>query len=395
MVRAIRRSLLSVALLATGACGTTTAPDVGTETRSGSISGSTAASGSSGASGSASQSASGSDSGSSSGAVTSSGATTGSSTSANSSSTSAAAGKKFVGNISTAGRIRSDFATFWNQFTPENEGKWGSVQPTQGTFNWGALDGEYAYTQTNGIPFKEHNFVWGSQQPAWVANLSADAAKAAVQTWMTTLCARYPNVKYIDVVNEPPPHTTPPYMNLIGGAGASGFDWIVNAFTWARAACPNAILLMNDYNTIEVQGDHDRFVSIVKAIQAAGAPIDAVGAQAHGAYTLPTATVQTLLDSLASQTGLPVYITEYDINLADDTQQMQVMQYQFTMFWNDDNVKGITLWGYVEGATWQTNTGPHDGLRHDASGDDLAAGLPEEPVTRSSAARRRPDRVPE
>jgi endo-1,4-beta-xylanase len=33
------------------------------------------------------------------------------------------------------------------------------------------------------------------------------------------------------------------------------------------------------------------------------------------------------------------------------------MQSQFTMFWNDANVKGITLWGYIEGATWETNTG--------------------------------------
>jgi len=33
------------------------------------------------------------------------------------------------------------------------------------------------------------------------------------------------------------------------------------------------------------------------------------------------------------------------------------MQSQFTMFWNDANVKGITFWGYIEGATWQPNTG--------------------------------------
>ena len=247
--------------------------------------------------------------------------------------------------------------TYWNQFTPENEGKWGSVEPTQGSFNWTALDAEYQYTQSHGILFKHHNFVWGSQQPSWVAGLSSSAATAAVQTWMTTLCARYPNVKLIDVVNEPPPHTTPPYANLIGGAGSSGYDWIVNAFKWARAACPNAILILNDYNTIEYQSDHDHFVSIVQAIKAAGAPIDAVGAQAHAAHSISTSTVQGLLDSLASQTGLPVYITEYDINIADDTQQSQVMQSQFTMFWNDTNVKGITLWGYIEGATWQTNTG--------------------------------------
>jgi endo-1,4-beta-xylanase len=315
-------------------------------------SGSTSSGSGSSSSGSSSTSGSGSSSGSRSGGSSSSGSASGSGSGDGGSS-----GKKFVGNISTNGAIRSDFATYWNQFTPENEGKWGSVEGTQGTFNFAALDTEYQYTQSHGILFKEHNFIWGSQQPSWVAGLSASAAQTAIQTWMQTFCSRYPNVKLIDVVNEPPPHTTPPYMNLIGGTGTSGYDWIVNAFKWARAACPNAILILNDYNTIEYQQDHDHFISIVKAIKAAGAPIDAVGAQGHAAYNIATNTVQGFIDDLASQTGLPVYITEYDINLADDTMQAQVMQTQFTMFWNDANVKGITLWGYIEGATWQTNTG--------------------------------------
>ena len=288
-----------------------------------------------------------SDSGSSPDSGTSSGTNDGGTTS----------GKKFVGNISTNGAIRSDFATYWNQFTPENEGKWGSVQPSQGTFNWSSLDTEYSYTQSHGIVFKQHNFIWGSQQPSWVASLSSSAATTAVQTWMTNFCQRYPNVKLIDVVNEPPPHTMPPYMNLIGGAGSSGYDWIVNAFKWARTACPNAILILNDYNNVEYQDQHDHFISIVKAIKAAGAPIDAVGAQAHGVSGMATSGVQTMIDSLGSETGLPVYITEYDINIADDTMQSQVMQSQFTMFWDDSNVNGITLWGYIEGATWETNSG--------------------------------------
>ncbi len=63
------------------------------------------------------------------------------------------------------------------------------------------------------------------------------------------------------------------------------------------------------------------------------------------------------IDKITQQTGLPVYITEYDINVADDTQQKNIMQDQFTMFWNDPNVNGITLWGYIVGATWETNTG--------------------------------------
>ena len=64
-----------------------------------------------------------------------------------------------------------------------------------------------------------------------------------------------------------------------------------------------------------------------------------------------------MIDSLASETGLPVYITEFDINYADDMQQLQAMQSLFTMFWNDANVKGITIWGYVVGSTWEANTG--------------------------------------
>src|SRR5260370_35973126 len=106
-------------------------------------------------------------------------------------------------------------------------------------------------------------------------------------------------------------------MNGIGGAGASGYDWIVNAFKWARAACPNAILILNDYNNIEYSADNTHFIGIVTAIKAAGAPIDAIGAQAHDAYKLPTSTVKGFVDKLGA-TGLPVYITEYDINLADD-----------------------------------------------------------------------------
>ena len=33
------------------------------------------------------------------------------------------------------------------------------------------------------------------------------------------------------------------------------------------------------------------------------------------------------------------------------------MQSQFTMFWNDPNVKGVTLWGYIDGRPGRPNTG--------------------------------------
>ena len=38
-------------------------------------------------------------------------------------------------------------------------------------------------------------------------------------------------------------------------------------------------------------------------------------------------------------------------------QVRRIRSREFTMFWNDDNVKGITIWGYIEGQTWEANTG--------------------------------------
>jgi endo-1,4-beta-xylanase len=252
--------------------------------------------------------------------------------------------------------VRDDFVDYWDQLTPENEGKWGSVEGTRNQMNWSGLDRAHDYAKAHGIPFKQHTLVWGSQQPSWLGTLSQAEQKAEVEEWIRLFCERYPDVAMIDVVNEPPPHTTPIYLEAMGGAGSSGYDWIVQAFKWARQYCPNAILMLNDYNNIEYSGDNSHFLEIVERIRSAGAPIDALGAQAHDAHKLSASVVQGFIDKL-SATGLPVYISEYDIDVADDAQQLHVMEEQFTLFWNDEHIAGITLWGYVVGATWRPNTG--------------------------------------
>jgi hypothetical protein len=154
---------------------------------------------------------------------------------------------KFVGNITTRGQV----INFWNQITPENEGKWSSVEPNRDQMNWAGMDRVRDYARQHGIPYKQHTFVWGAQQPGWIGGLSQSEQRAEVEDWIRLFCERYPDVALIDVVNEPPPHTTPPYLNALGGAGSSGYDWIVQAFRWARQYCPNAILILNDYNTVE------------------------------------------------------------------------------------------------------------------------------------------------
>ena len=262
--------------------------------------------------------------------------------------------KKYFGNIDTSGQIRSDFKSMWDQFSPENAGKWGSVQGGgQSSFNWSSLDAMYKYTQDNGIIFKEHCFCWGAQQPSWVNNSNGPAA---VQAWMKAFCDRYPKVAMIDVFNESL-HNSPAYKDGIGGTGTSGYDWLVNAFKWARAACPNAILLYNDYNTIEYASENSGVIKLINAVKAAGGPVDGVGCQGHDVGKVSASTVTTYVNNITSQTGLPVYITEMDVGEADDNTQMTKIKDVVTPLWANDKVAGFTYWGYIVGRTWRDNTG--------------------------------------
>lgn len=265
---------------------------------------------------------------------------------------------KFVGNITTGWNASLDtggrtYSDYWDQVTPENAGKWGSVQSSvDSAMNWATLDAVYAYAEQAGTVFKQHTFVWGPQQP------SGTVTEADVKNWMQQFCERYPKTALIDVVNEPPPHTEPNYANAIGGGTNGNWQWITNAFIWARQYCPNAILILNDYNNIEWSDQTQHFIDITNTIKNAGAPIDAVGAQAHGLSDgVSTDTMKRLITKIHDDTGLPVYITEYDINLNDDQAQLSKFREHISFFMETEWIRGITVWGWIYGSTWMDHTG--------------------------------------
>lgn len=259
---------------------------------------------------------------------------------------------KFVGNITHSGRIPSDFANYWDQITCENEGKWSSAEPQRDQMNWSGIDRAYNYAKQHGMPYKQHTFVWGSQYPNWMNNISASEQKAEVEEWIRSYCQRYPDTQMIDVVNEPD-HKTPPWSGAIGGRGATGHDWIIWSFEKARQYCPDATLILNDYNVL--RWDTDNFVSIAKKVKARGL-LDAVGCQAHGLESQSFSELQSNFNKVKS-IGVPIYISEYDVDIADDNRQRQVMSQQFPLFYEDPQVAGITLWGYIYGQTWIANSG--------------------------------------
>ncbi|MBN1417022.1 MAG: endo-1,4-beta-xylanase [Bacteroidales bacterium] len=257
----------------------------------------------------------------------------------------------FFGNI-IASSVPSSFATYWNQVTPENSGKWGSVEKTRDNMQWNDLDIAYNYAKNNGFPFKQHNFVWGQQQPQWITTLTQNEQKEEVEEWIRLYGEKYPETAFIDVVNEPL-HAPPSYKEALGGNGTTGWDWVVWTFEKARYYCPNAKLILNEYGVLNSNSATDNYIYIINILKDRGL-IDGIGEQGHGFEYADTSTLHANLNKLAA-TGLPVYLSEYDVNVVNDEEQLAICQKQIPLFWTHPSVQGITLWGYIQGQIWKTN----------------------------------------
>jgi endo-1,4-beta-xylanase len=188
------------------------------------------------------------------------------------------------------------------------------------------------------------------------------------------VAARYPKIDFIDVVNEPintPPTglvtigspTTPTgtpdptgggYINALGGA--AGNAWIVKSFQLARQYFPNSKLMINEYSVENSTTRATTYAAIINQLKALNL-IDGVGMQGHAFSTAgqSAATINANVALLAA-TGVPLYVTEYDSDGLDDAVQLAEYQRVFPLFWENPNVRGITLWGYRPGH-WRTAQG--------------------------------------
>lgn len=271
---------------------------------------------------------------------------------------------KFLGNITT-GNSEMDhdgfiFSDYWNQVTPENATKWQSVEGTRGVYNWGGADNAANYAKKHNFPFKFHTFIWGSQYPGWIKDLSLAERYDAIVKWMDAAKEHYPYLQVMDVANEciqGHQDDTSLFKDALGGGGKTGYDWLIKAFEMASERWPDAILVYNDFNVL--RWDKVKFIDLLRALRDAGAPIDAYGCQAHH-FTLndiSKSELQSNMNSIQTSVKMPMYITEYDISFADDAQQKTKYQEQIPLFWEADYCAGVTLWGWFLGATWAENTG--------------------------------------
>ncbi|GIJ24620.1 beta-xylanase [Micromonospora lutea] len=200
-------------------------------------------------------------------------------------------------NDSADPQYRKITASEFVSVTAENAMKWESLEPTRGNYNWGPADELVAFAKRNRQSVRGHVLVWHNQLPQWLTEGVADGSiskqelRELLRKHITTVVKRYKGkVWQWDVVNEAvsDPWDNPPTLHYKGfWAENLGPGYLADAFRWARAADPKALLFYNDYN-IEAFGsgnpadDKTQFVyDMVKRLRAQGVPIDGVGAQGH------------------------------------------------------------------------------------------------------------------
>ncbi len=270
---------------------------------------------------------------------------------------------KFLGNITTRGNVEAgggvpQYYKLWNQITCENESKWASVEGTRGSFNWNGADNAFNYAQKNDFTYKFHALVWGAQYPGWLESLSARDRFNAITNWFNHAKDHYDTLPMIDVVNEAigmHQNGNPMMKESLGGGGKTGYDWLIKAFEMAYERWPDAILIYNDYNSFT--WDLDNYIDLVRTLRDAGAPIDAYGNQSHDVTDISASNLENALKKQQDALQMPMFITELDIDIASDEKQKNQYESIFPLMWEADYCAGITLWGYVLGATWVGNSG--------------------------------------
>ncbi|ATO12698.1 1,4-beta-xylanase [Micromonospora sp. WMMA2032] len=275
----------------------------------------------------------------------------------------------------------SEFSTV----TAENAMKWESLEPTRGTYNWTPADQLVDFARQHGQRVRGHVLVWHNQLPAWLTDGVADGSidkaelRRILRDHITAVVRHFKGrIWQWDVVNEAvsDPWDTPSTLHYKGfWAENLGPGYIADAFRWARAADPKALLFYNDYN-IEAFGsgnpadDKTQFVyEMARDLRARGVPIDGVGSQGHlgtqyGNYD--TLQVAAALRRFAGL-GLATAFTEVDVrsqltagvqagDSAEINPRLQASAANFSTLLRaclaERHCLSFTLWGFTDRHSW-------------------------------------------
>ncbi len=260
--------------------------------------------------------------------------------------------------------------------TPGNEMKWQVVEPTQGTYDWSGGDRLVQFAQAHHQLVRGHVLLWHNQLPTWltdgVANgtISDDQLLALLHKHVTDEVTHFKGkIWQWDVANEFFTDSNPSQINPNDfWISHLGTGVIADAFRWAHAADPHALLFYNDYNIAGEDGSNaksDAAYAFVRQLRAQGVPISGVGDQGHLdlQFGFPTQMRQDL--QRFADLGLKVAVTEADVRTFVNNATAQVptdpLAPAAQAYYYDQMMKAclavrscisFTVWGFADADSW-------------------------------------------
>ncbi|HEY3694722.1 endo-1,4-beta-xylanase [Phenylobacterium sp.] len=205
-----------------------------------------------------------------------------------------------------------------SQLTPEWEMKMEYIVQPDGGLLFDRPDRIAGFARANGMRLYGTTLVWYAQKPKAFEQMAADPASfgKAYDSYITSVAGRYRGqVAGWDVVNEAVAEDGNGWRDSLWSQRLGAFDHMKRAFHVARAADPDAVLFLNDYNLEIIPKKLDTFQRLVERLLAAGAPVGGLGCQTHMPADLAAGSLAKAVAALG-RFGLPVHVSELDVSLS-------------------------------------------------------------------------------
>ena len=313
----------------------------------------------------------------------------------------------------------------YNTVTMENAMKPGGMSPSKGVYTYDNADVVVDWANENGLEMIGHALLWHSQSAAWLTTDSAGQpltraeARENLEEFITNVGGHFAGrLVAWDVANEvftnnggsgawtSNMRTDSPWWRAYNNgrnaaAGEQAWDFLYDAFMFARKADPGAKLIYNDFNDnalnkarnirdmaneLNAKWARDTVnnpqagaytgtdVEIVTAYLAAGGRIlvESIGLQAHyGATTTIRSSnvntdwvVENGLRIYATIPGITLHITELDITnntgfAYNPVAQQRQYEQLFELFLEyADLIERVTFWGVSDVQSWRGTQSP-------------------------------------
>jgi len=286
----------------------------------------------------------------------------------------------------------------YSSLTAENAMKPDTIAPNDLATNLPSFDRAERivdFATDNNMEVHGHTLVWHRTAPDWffAGDTSdpnyRDTVALRLRQYITTIVDHFEGrVTSWDVVNEVTSdapgqiyRTDSPWYQAFSVEGGDGREYIRIAFEAARAADPNATLLVNDYST-EFPEKLQKLLAVINYVEELGSvQVNGVGHQFHLQRSSTAASVEAALETVAginklnrvteldvsiyadpgecfSSQTVPPCQTDYGTNFANIPQSVvsehaRLYRELFAVFEDHDATLGtVTTWGISDAHTW-------------------------------------------